>query len=72
MSSPLPLLITSSPSLPNIWLSELLPLIKSDPLPPIAFSIVVPEAIVKFPILPPILDAYKVLELGSVSLKSIN
>ena len=46
----------SSPALPNILLSALFPIIESDPEPPLAFSIIVPEAIVKLPIFPPIFE----------------
>ena len=71
VSSPNPPISKSFPSPPFSILFEEFPVILSLPNPPIAFSIIVPEEIIRFPLRPPISELYKVLEFFSEDLKSI-
>ena len=71
VSSPNPPINMSLPLLPLRILSEELPVIVSFPEPPTAFSIIVPDESIRFPVRPAIFDVNNELELLSVDLKSI-
>ena len=71
ISSPSPPLIVSAPPFPVRLFDEELPIKVSFALPPIAFSITVPGAIIKLPVSPLILDEYKFEAFFSEALKSI-
>ena len=71
ISLPSPPLIVSAPPFPVRLFVEELPINVSFALPPIAFSITVPGAMIKLPVSPAILDEYKFEAFLSEALKSI-
>ena len=71
VSSPDPPINKSLPLPPLRVLFEELPVIVSFPGPLIAFSIIVPDEITRFPVRPAIFDENRALELLSVDRKSI-